>query len=220
MRLSTKLLLPFLGWFASFCVVAAEAHFTLPRPYVIYLLDGAPLKKQLLSEARQLPLAPGRHQLVVRFENSYKSAGDTNLIAGEPLVLDFAVKGGESLTLAFNYPRTLRAAEAFLQSQSVTMVDGNGKAFPSQIKVMPKKEGLQIGRDYKEELLALGWSFDGLPLPQTAASSQTAEASDATQAASTPVNGSEQTLKALKQWYLQADPATRKAFQHWIISQQ
>ncbi|GAA4493027.1 DUF2057 domain-containing protein [Pseudaeromonas paramecii] len=220
MRLSTKLLLPILGWFACFCVGAAEAHFTLPRPYVVYLFDGAPLKKQLLSEARQLPLAPGRHQLVVRFENSYKSAGDTDLIAGEPLVVDFTVKGGEALTLAFDYPRTLRAAEAFLQTQPVTLVDAAGKAYPAEIKVMPKKEGLQIGRDYKEELMALGWSFDSLPLPQTAPALSNQTVTTASSSTQTMGDAGNKTLEALKQWYLQADPATRKAFQHWIISQQ
>lgn len=222
MRLSTKLLLPFLlGWFASFCVSAADAHFSVPRPYVIYLFDGAPLKQQLLSEKRHLPLAPGRHQLVVRFENSYKNANDTDLIAGEPVVLDFTVKGDEALTLAFDYPRTLRAAQNFLQTQPVTLVDGAGKPFPAEIKVMPKKEGLQIGRDYKEELMALGWSYDSLPLPEK--SSQAAASTTAATAASvntTVTSSDNKPLEALKQWYRQADPATRKAFQHWIISQE
>ncbi|WP_409422998.1 DUF2057 domain-containing protein [Pseudaeromonas sp. ZJS20] len=218
MRLSIKLLLPFLGWFASFCVAAADGHFTLPRPYVIYLFDGAPLKKQLLSETRHLPLAAGRHQLVVRFENSYKNGNDTDLIAGEPVVVDFTVKGDEALTLAFDYPRTLRAAEDFLQTQSVKLVDASGKAFPAEIKVMPKKDGLQIGRDYKEELMALGWSYDSLPLPEEP--SQAAATTTATRAQSTVATSENKPLEALKQWYMKADPATRKAFQHWIISQQ
>ena len=90
---------------------------------------------------------------------------------------------------------------------------------------MPKKEGLQIGRDYQQELTEQGKAFLQTTAPATAAASASAAAvATATAAATNPATGQidkrAQNLEMLKYWYLQADAQTRKDFQHWIISQQ
>ena len=88
---------------------------------------------------------------------------------------------------------------------------------------MPKKEGLQIGRDYQAELLAMGKGFQQAPaevaLATTAAVAATA-VPDAKSNAQGSVDKNAQTIEMLKYWYTQADAETRKNFQHWIISQQ
>ena len=85
---------------------------------------------------------------------------------------------------------------------------------------MPKKEGLQIGRDYQEELLALGKAFQQPVINEDGSISvdgkiQTIDMKNA-------VSGGKnlQSLEMLKYWYNRADPQARKAFQHWIITQQ
>jgi uncharacterized protein YccT (UPF0319 family) len=85
---------------------------------------------------------------------------------------------------------------------------------------LPKKEGLQIGRDYQEELLALGKAFQQPVINDDGSvsvngKSQPMNMKDA-------VSGSKnlQSLEMLKYWYNRADPQARKAFQHWIITQQ
>ncbi len=196
------------------------ATLAIPHPYVIYLLDGQPVKSEQLSSKNHLSLAKGEHQLVIRFEGSFRDQGENRLISGEPVVYSLSLQGDESLALEFSYPRDYRAAEQFLKNQQLKLIDTkSGKLVNADYFVMPKKEGLQIGRNYQEELQAMGKAFG---LPQGAAVVATAAAATASASpvnATTPNNQS-QSMEMLKYWYLQADSKTRKEFQHWIISQQ
>lgn len=218
MRLSIVLTL-ILGLFPLTAAWAADAFIRISRPYVVYLLDGSPLKSSQLSSARQLALSPGKHQLVVRFESSYRKGSDVQLVSGEPLVFDFALKGGEQLTLAFKRPHSAREAHRFLAHQQVSLQHkDSGAVFPARVFVMPKKEGLQIGRDYQAELVAMGRAFGQPALqPQPPASSNTPSSAISTQNSGAIDN---QALEMLKYWYSKADPETRRAFQYWVISQQ
>ena len=92
-----------------------------------------------------------------------------------------------------------------------------GTAAKADYFVLPKKEGLQIGRDYQQELTDLGKAFQQTSMPTTAA---TAAVVAESKTGSAPVAKNVQTLEMLKYWYNQADIQTRKDFQHWVISQQ
>lgn len=211
----------FLGLLFSQALFAANGSLQIPRPYVVHLLDGAPLKQHLPSRTRELSLSPGPHQLVLRFEGSYSGRGESRLISGEPLVINFRAADNGALSLDFTYPRSYAEAERFLERQSVRLLNLNTRrAWPAEIFVMPKKEGLQIGRNYQAELVALGKAFgqpsQALPL----ASARPRPRSEAVPATNPPLNDNNaQALEMLKYWYNRADPQTRKAFQHWIISQ-
>lgn len=192
----------------------ASATLAIPHPYIVYLLDGKPVKNEALDNKASLPLAKGKHQLVIRFEGSLRDQGENRLISGEPVVYSFEIVGNESLALEFTYPRDYRAAEQFLKNQQLKLVDNRtGKEVKADYFVMPKKEGLQIGRNYQEELEAMGKSFAQPAAAIVPAATAEASATDA-------LTGQDQSMEMLKYWYLKSDTKTRKEFQHWIISQQ
>ena len=195
----------------------ASATLAIPQPYIVYLLDGKAVKNELLDDKQSLPLAKGKHQLVIRFEGSFRDQGENRLISGEPVVYSLDIAGNESLALEFTYPRDYRAAEQYLKNQQLKLVDTKtGKEVKADYFVMPKKEGLQIGRNYQEELESMGKAF-----AQSAASVPVATtAAAATVTATNGLTGQDLSLEMLKYWYLKADSKTRKDFQHWIISQQ
>lgn len=209
---------------SSLCSMAYAATIEIPRPYVVYLQDGKTAKSSALNAERKVNLSAGAHQLVIRFEGSFKDQSDTRLVSGEPVVINLDLKGDEALAIKFAYPRNYRAAEQFIAQQKLTFIDTkSGATVNVDHFVMPKKEGLQIGRDYQAELLAMGKGFQQVPadvaLATTATMAATA-APDAKLNAQGSVDKNAQTIEMLKYWYNQADAETRKNFQHWIISQQ
>jgi len=218
--MSLKALMALLmGLLFSHALFAANGSLQIPRPYVIHMLDGAPFKRDLLSRTRELHLAPGEHQLVLRFEGSYSGRGESRLISGEPLVINFQASDNTALRLDFAYPHSYPEAERFLERQPVRLINlATRRPWPAEIFVMPKREGLQIGRNYQAELVALGKAFgqQSQARPGTSAPPST----EAAPATNPPLNDNNaQALEMLKYWYNRADPQTRKVFQHWIISQ-
>jgi uncharacterized protein len=206
--------------------LAYSATIEIPRPYVVYLQDGKSAKTKALDSQRQFNLPAGEHQLVIRFEGSFKDQSENRLISGEPVVLNLDLKAEDQLAIKFDYPKNYRAAEKFLEKQDLTFIDTqSGGTTKVDYFVMPKKEGLQIGRDYQQELQALGKAFQ-----QPAAMTSTTEMAVATVAGAAATQGATsgkgaldkktQTLEMLKYWYNQADAETRKNFQYWVISQQ
>jgi len=209
---------------SSLCSMAYAATIEIPRPYVVYLQDGKTAKSSALNAERKVNLSAGGHQLVIRFDGSFKDQSENRLLSGEPVVINLDLKGDEALAIQFAYPRNYRAAEQFIAQQKLTFIDTKTGA-PVAIDhfVMPKKEGLQIGRDYQAELLAMGKGFQQVPAElamATTAAMAAAAVPDAKGNAQGTVDKNVQTLEMLKYWYTQADAETRKNFQHWIISQQ
>lgn len=202
---------------------AFAATIEIPRPYVVYLQDGKTAKSSALNSERKVNLSAGTHQLVIRFDGSFKDQSENRLLSGEPVVINLDLKGDEALAIQFAYPRNYRAAEQFLAQQKLSFIDSKtGTPVAIDHFVMPKKDGLQIGRDYQAELLAMGKGFQQAPgelNPATTAAIAAATA-DAKLNSQASVDKNVQTIEMLKYWYNQADAETRKNFQHWIISQQ
>ena len=112
-------------------------------------------------------------------------------------------------------------ARDFLKKQKLHLVDKNTKAMKkADIFELPKKEGLQIGRDYQEELLALGKAFQQPIINEDGSISVNGTTQKANDSTAVVGNKNLQSLEMLKYWYNRADPQARKAFQHWIITQQ
>lgn len=211
----------------------AATAIAIPHPYVAYLLDGKPVSNDLFSSRSSLTLSPGPHQLVIRFEGTFKDQSESRLLSGEPVVINLVTKQDQQLAIEFSYPRSYSAAEQYLKQQKLQFIDqSTGHAVKADYFVMPKKEGLQIGRNYQEELIAMGKAF-AQPAAQTAAPQATAQAVAGTAAVAaaaqiTPqttakgqtLDKNTQALEMLKYWYNQANGDTRKAFQYWVISQQ
>lgn len=207
-------------------LTAFSATFEIPRPYVLLLLDGQPAKSNMLNSKQQVTLDAGQHQLVLQFEGSFRDQSESRLIRGEPVVFNLKAQADDQLAIQFAYPRNFQEAEHYLKQQKLQVINRHGQP-ASQVDyfVLPTKEGLQIGRDYQQELTDLGKAFQQTSMPTTATAVAATAAAAAVQpaggqAGSVPVAKSEQTLEMLKYWYNQADSKTRKDFQHWVISQQ
>jgi uncharacterized protein YccT (UPF0319 family) len=195
----------------------ANTVVTVPRPYTTYLVDG----KSFKANDADIQLSAGEHQLVIRFEGNYSKKDSIDLVSGEPLVVNFKTDGKEQLTFDLPKLRESQQAKAFLKDQKLQLITTNSKAVKTaNIFQLPKKEGLQIGRDYQEELLALGKAYQQPVINDDGSISingktQKIDAKDT-------VSGDKnlQSFEMLKYWYNRADPQARKAFQHWVISQQ
>jgi uncharacterized protein YccT (UPF0319 family) len=195
----------------------ANTVVTVPRPYTTYLVDG----KSFKANDADIQLSAGEHQLVIRFEGNYSKKDSIDLVSGEPLVVNFKTDGKEQLTFDLPKLRESQQAKAFLKDQKLQLITTNSKAVKTaNIFQLPKKEGLQIGRDYQEELLALGKAYQQPVINDDGSISingktQKVDAKDT-------VSGDKnlQSFEMLKYWYNRADPQARKAFQHWVISQQ
>ncbi len=204
-------------------LTAFSATFEIPRPYVLLLLDGQSAKGSMVNSKQQVTLGAGQHQLVLQFEGSFRDHSESRLIRGEPVVFNLKAQADDQLTIQFAYPRNFQEAERYLKQQELKVINRNGQP-ASQVDyfVLPTKEGLQIGRDYQQELTDMGKAFQqtSMPTTATAVAATAAVAAPNAQSGSAPVAKSVQTLEMLKYWYNQADSKTRKDFQHWVISQQ
>ncbi len=201
---------------------AFAATFEIARPYTLLLLDGQPAKSNMVNSKQQITLPAGQHQLVLQFEGSFRDQSESRLIRGEPIVFNLDLQADDNYAISFTYPRNYPEAERFLAQQKLQVIDKkHGSAAKVDYFVLPKKEGLQIGRDYQQELTDLGKAFQQTSMPTTAAAAAVAATvATADKAGSAPVAKNVQTLEMLKYWYNQADIQTRKDFQHWVISQQ
>ena len=216
----------FRSWFTALFAVStlflttsvfAETTLNVPRPYSVYLVDG----KDHKGFGHTLQFAEGDHQVVIRFEGNFSTSKDIHLVNAEPLVVNFKTNGQEQLTFDIPVLRDAVQAKQFVKTQNVHLIDEQTKAAKdADIFVMPKKEGVQIGRNYQDELLELGKAYHQPIFHEDG----TISAGDGTQITNNSANVSDnkqiQTLEMLKYWYNRADPQTRKTFQYWIISQQ
>jgi uncharacterized protein len=194
----------------------ANTTVTVPRPYATYLVDG----KSYKTNDADVSLSAGEHQLVIRFDGSFGKKDRIDVISGEPLVVNFTTNGNEQLK--FDMPRLNDAAQAraFVKAQRLQLIDSKTRSVKNAtIFELPKKEGLQIGRDYQEELLALGKAFQQPVINEDGSISVNGDTKKNI-SATVSDNKNLQSLEMLKYWYNRADPQARKAFQHWVIAQQ
>lgn len=197
--------------------VFAETTVTVPRPYATYLVDG----KSYKANDSDVKLPAGEHQLVIRFEGNFSTHSSIELVNGEPLVVNFKTDGQEQLTFDLPLLKEASQARAYLKTQKLQLIDRNSKAIKTaHIFELPKKEGLQIGRDYQEELLALGKAFQQPILNDDGSVSVNGKNRPANIKDAVSGDKNLQSLEMLKYWYNRADPQARKAFQHWVITQQ
>ena len=197
--------------------VLADTTVTVPRPYATYLVDG----KSYKGNNPDIRLAAGEHQLVIRFEGNYSKRDSIDIISGEPMIVNFKTDGKEQLTFDLPQMRESIQAKSFLKNQKLNLIDRNTKAIKeANIFELPKKEGLQIGRDYQEELLALGKAFQQPVINEDGTVSARGNVQQTALTNTVSGNKNLQSLEMLKYWYNRADPQTRKAFQHWVITQQ
>lgn len=197
----------------------ADAQLEVGAPYVVQLIDGQTINPKLLDKTTRFPLSEGKHQLVVAFEGDYSRRNDIRLVTAEPLVINFSASNNQKLTLDYQKPRNENEALAFIKEQKVVLKDlQTGQTLTSEQFVMPKVEGMQLSRDYQQELIALGKAFN--QPNQAVVASAAAMAANSVPVQTAPNTPHPEALTQLQNWYNKADAQTRKAFQIWVIQQQ
>lgn len=195
----------------------ADTTVYVPHPYSIYLVDGQNHK----GLDPELHFAAGEHQMVIRYEGNFGNKENIRVVSGEPMVINFNTNGNEQLKIDLPMLHDANQARQFLANQKLQLVDSNTKAVKTAtIFELPKKEGLQIGRDYQEELIAQGKAFQQ-PIINSDGTVSAATSGAAVAGPAAGLNNKNlQSLEMLKYWYNRSDVPTRKAFQVWIVNQQ
>ncbi|WP_163132772.1 DUF2057 domain-containing protein [Agarivorans sp. Alg241-V36] len=219
---------------ASFNAFAAS--FSTPSYFEIMYVDKQ--STGMLSSAKtEIELTTGPHQVVVRYNDVVGSSNSSEIIKSQPIVINLNVRDGQSILLASKQPRGISKAKKYADKPSFSLKDENGGSVDSSYYVLPLKPGMQLSRDYLEEIAAIE-AKQGTAAPAAAAAttaavvaktdtpttSTTSSNSNATAAAASndvAVPASDSTeLQMLQFWYQRADAATRKQFQIWVIQQQ
>ncbi len=149
----------FIGLSALALQALADTGFRVPMSYDLELVDGLDEPEQYSRMTRLITLSPGRHQIVVRFKDTFDN--DKGIVqAGNPLVIDiYALKTDQVLT--FKYPAITSddAAQRFARQQKITICDDNGKPVPSgeaEYFLLTSDNGFTVLRDFRQELMSLG----------------------------------------------------------------
>lgn len=227
------------GIFASGAAFA-DATFQLERPYVFQYLDGGKMPGSFFSSSSEITLAPGPHQVVIRFEGGYRESGDTRIVTSEPVVINLNVSENDKLfKIDFVYPRNYKKAQEYVKKPIIGIKDAQGQTVDAEIFVLPHRDGLQLGRDYLREIKDLGKEFkkaDGssnsveLVNVNSATADEQAtivvekKAEEQVSAAAKSETAKEigadaDKLKQLKELYNSMDKDTKKAFRIWVVSE-
>lgn len=187
-------------------------------------------------EEKSLTLAPGEHQLLVRYLDvipSRSNSENDQEFRSEPQVVRFTVSGNESLTLSAPALNNQAAMEQYAKQPKLEL---NGLATPAVQDVLPVK-GFMLGVDYQDLLANYNRGSGSAVLASgvAATSATAATATTATVATTAVVAGASAVAaakpapaapsttganeQALQQLFLQATPAERKRFMSWAVQQ-
>ena len=218
-----------------YCVALCSSALLLTMPAFADVELSMPSNSELLvvngnevSTQDTLKLQNGINQIAFRYTGRYQHQGSQTQFQSDVIIIKFNEKNAE-LALTLPRIRSSSAADKFNQSPKVMLVDANDQSIHfEQGKLI--KEGLQLGRDYAEEITAYNLTEQSASLqlqPEGIAATQIVTApivASITQAAPKPnmppVEKSEQINvgQMLDFWYQQADEETREAFKKRIES--
>ncbi len=191
----------------------ANVSLTLPKSAELLLVNG-----QEASSQPKIKLGNGDNQIVFRYQTKYRSHGQEKRFSSEAVILSFAAKDTDyNLTLP-----TLKSdnqADKFDLDPEVYLEDSEGNKLEIRTDTL-RKEGIQLGRNYDDEILAYnqtnsvaaikGLAPTSMVISLTQRSTQAEKEAivKATPALKDQINISEM----LDFWYNQADEATQNEF--------
>ena len=213
----------------------AEVTITLPDSAEPLLLNGKDINSHRLISQN------GPQQLVLAARATYREFGQQKRFTSETLIVTFL---GENNHYRVSLPKinSPRSAEKFNDVPQVSITDTQGNKVAYKLDRL-RKEGIQIGRDYSEEIKAYNASggIAAIEVSQAIQVTQTTSTSPATnhatshvaasaslsaaQEATAPQSTQQQAAPRRDQinvgqmldfWYEQADDATREAFKKRI----
>lgn len=190
---------------ASFSIHAAQ----LTAGYGVELLaiNGQSTEKMSDHAEKSLELMPGAYQIVVRYETEVKRGSKSALFTSKPYVLDLKM-GNEDADISIPSMRFESQAQAYFRNPT-WLLSVNGK----QTRLTGEElEGIGFAgyRNIEEALAHFNQSpnsIEGQINKPPTVPSMTPKVAQAE-----PFN-----MTQMKQWYLNASAAERKAFKRWMI---
>ncbi|WP_299797003.1 DUF2057 domain-containing protein [uncultured Shewanella sp.] len=207
----TTLLISSLSW--------AEPTLDIPKSADLLLLNGQETETQ-----SPLTLRQGKNQIVFKYNTRFRQQGQQQRFTSEAIILSFEA---DNQSYNFKLPKLKSAKDAddFNSAPVIELTDANGETISYHSDVLIK-EGLQLGRDYGDEISVYNLSgadaaiIDFAVKQQAVADSVTiAEPSRLSPVVTTPGTTQKKQIpeqinvgQMLDFWYSQADEETRKAF--------
>ncbi|MCP4956809.1 MAG: DUF2057 domain-containing protein [Photobacterium aquimaris] len=188
--------------FSSF----ADVTLNLPQSAELVLVNGVNAE----GNATQI-LNNGSNQIAFRYDKNYRENGDTHLFRSEVVVMTFS---GNDATYTLQLPKISSdyQAQKFNRQPTLHLLAANGSEVPFKHDVLIK-DGLQINRDYQQEIAQYN-------LSKAPAALATAITANEMQRAQQQVSPAEKdghidqvyVSKMLNYWYSKADTTTQEKF--------
>lgn len=191
----------------------ADVSLTLPKSAELLVING----KGALSQP-QIKLDNGNNQIVFEYQTTYKSRGQEKRFNSEAIIVSFTAKDAD-YRLSLPTLRSDNQADNFNNNPQVFIEDSKGNKLVIRTDTL-RKEGIQLGRNYAEEMLgynqtdsaaaikALAPTSIVISLPQ----SSTQAGKDAMVDLAPALKDQKNISTMLDFWYSQADETTRKEF--------
>ena len=197
----------------------AKISLTLPKSAQLLVVNGVEMEDE-----SSLELNDGNNQIVFKYNTSFRQQGEQRRFTSEAVILTFH---GQDSAYKLSLPR-LRSdsdADKFNKFAELTLIDDAGVdvEYTSDLLL---KEGLQLGRDYDEEIAVYNRTSSPAALSNLVTQVQKSTlivlpaaavvvTNDKSLASEQAPNTSKDQINVgqmLDFWYDQADEETRKAF--------
>ncbi|QQX82015.1 DUF2057 domain-containing protein [Shewanella sp. KX20019] len=193
-------------------IAIANVELTLPSNSELLLING-----KEADGNKEPSLKNGENQIALRYIGRYQQQGSQTQFSSDVIIVTFTAKD-KQLTIGFPRIRSTRDADAFNSNPQITVKDSSGTSVDFQQGLLIK-EGLQLGRDYEEEISIYNSSNKVAAIVALAAPVILASPPINTQAVtalptkdSKAISDQVNVGKMLDFWYEQADEETKQAF--------
>ncbi|KUI98675.1 DUF2057 family protein [Vibrio sp. MEBiC08052] len=209
------------------CTVAAKTVLQIPDNVDVFAINAqSPEKASGLFPSDQEELDDGVNQIVFKYSPAFEIGKDIRHAYSQVIIAKFKASDTQ---LHFKLPsyRSLTQARQEIDHMQWALIDAQGNNVVIAEDTL-QKNGLQVGRDYVQEVqhynagsgvAAIHISATS-PQPATSARQHTISATKVP-VASTPITSADSpNLAQLKRWYQKSSEQERKAFRKWIIDQE
>lgn len=168
----------------------ADVHLNLPKNAEVLTVNGKPAVK-----SGDLVLADGTNQIAFRYAAQYRQQADSVHYLSDVLIVRFDASA-QTLSLTLPAINSARDAKKFDESPKLTLLNAQDEAlvFTSDKLI---KNGIQLGRDFENEILQYNLSNHPASLNITLHTA-TAQSNDATASSLTPVRSSTTAIMAIQ----------------------
>lgn len=208
----------------------AEPTLSFPNSAELLVVNG----KATESDS-PVTLSEGKNQIVLKYNTSFRQQGQQKRFSSEAIILSFEASN-QTYKLILPKLKSSSDADKFNSTPAIKLSDNKGQAVNYDTDILTK-EGLQLGRDYSDEISLYNQSGANAAVSHFSVEKQTAKVHGADVVAITAsalpkssVNKQATTKskeipdqinvgQMLDFWYQQADEETRKAFKARIKDQ-